>query len=52
MAAETLYREQKLSANQIAKRLGIAKSTLYSYLRHRGVEIGAYKNHPRLVSRA
>ncbi len=40
VAAETLYREQKLSANQIAKRLGIVKSTLYSYLRHRGVEIG------------
>ena len=35
MAAETLYREQKLSANQIAKRLGIAKSTLYSYLDQR-----------------
>jgi len=28
MAAETLYQEGRLSANQIAKRLGIAKSTL------------------------
>jgi DNA invertase Pin-like site-specific DNA recombinase len=42
LAAETLYRARQLSANQIAKRLGIAKRTLYSYLRHRGVAIGAY----------
>jgi DNA invertase Pin-like site-specific DNA recombinase len=47
MAAETLYRERKLSANQIARRLGIAKSTLYSYLRHRGVAIGAYAKKPK-----
>jgi DNA invertase Pin-like site-specific DNA recombinase len=39
-AAETLYREGKLSAQQIANRLGIAKGTLYTYLRHRGVSIG------------
>jgi DNA invertase Pin-like site-specific DNA recombinase len=39
MAAETLYREQRLSVNDIAQRLRIAKSTLYSYLRHRGVEV-------------
>ena len=41
-AAETLYRERKLSVREIARRLGISKSTLYVYLRHRGVEIGAY----------
>jgi len=40
MAAETLYREGQLSVNEIAKRLSIAKSTLYNYLRHRGVEVG------------
>ena len=40
-AAETLYREGKLSAQEIAAQLNIAKSTLYSYLRHRGVPIGA-----------
>lgn len=40
-AAETLYREGKLSAQQIAKHLRISKSTLYVYLRHRGVPIGA-----------
>lgn len=39
-AAETLYREQRLSVREIAEELGIAKSTLYAYLRHRGVPIG------------
>jgi DNA invertase Pin-like site-specific DNA recombinase len=43
MAAETLYREGRLSVNAIADKLHISKSTLYSYLRHRGVEIGAYQ---------
>lgn len=42
-AAETLYREGKLSSQQIADRLRISKSTLYSYLRHRGVAIGVYR---------
>ena len=43
MAAETLYREGRLNVNAIADKLHISKSTLYSYLRHRGVEIGAYQ---------
>ncbi|MBX9865690.1 MAG: recombinase family protein [Burkholderiales bacterium] len=43
-AAETLYKEGKLSVNQIAGQLGIAKNTLYKYLRHRGVQISAYKS--------
>lgn len=43
-AAETLYREGKLSSQQIADRLRISKTTLYVYLRHRGVPISAY-NH-------
>lgn len=43
MAAETLYREGKLSTKQIADRLHISKGTLYVYLRHRGVAIGAYR---------
>lgn len=38
-AAETLYREGKISVNQIAKQLNISKGTLYKYLRHRNVEI-------------
>jgi hypothetical protein len=42
-AAETLYREGKLSSQEIASRLQISKSTLYSYLRHRGVPIGPYR---------
>mgnify|MGYP001213547263 CR=1 FL=1 len=46
-AAETLYREQRLSVREIANELGIAKSTLYAYLRHRGVPIGG---RPRPVS--
>lgn len=43
MAAETLYRERRLSVNAIAEHLHVSKSTLYSYLRHRGVEIGPYE---------
>jgi DNA invertase Pin-like site-specific DNA recombinase len=43
MAVETLYREGKLSTRQIASKLSISKSTLYAYLRHRGVAIGAYR---------
>ncbi|MVM33722.1 resolvase [Spirosoma sp. HMF4905] len=41
--AESLYKEKKLSVNEIAKQLGIAKPTLYVYLKHRGVQIGAIK---------
>jgi DNA invertase Pin-like site-specific DNA recombinase len=40
IAAETLYREGQLSVQQIADQLHIAKSTLYVYLRARGVTIG------------
>lgn len=43
-AAETLYKEGTLSVNQIAKQLGIAKNSLYKYLRHRGVQINAYRS--------
>jgi DNA invertase Pin-like site-specific DNA recombinase len=41
MAAETLYREGELSVQEICDQLNISKPTLYSYLRHRGVKIGA-----------
>ncbi len=50
LAAETLYREQKLSVAAIAQKLHLAKSTLYSYLRHRGVEIGPYEKSARKPS--
>jgi predicted DNA-binding protein YlxM (UPF0122 family) len=43
IAAEALYKEGKLSVREIAHNQGISKATLYSYLRHRGVKIGAYK---------
>lgn len=49
-AAETLYKEGKLSVNQISKQLGIAKNTLYKYLRHRNVEISAYKSKAKLAT--
>jgi len=37
LAAESLYKERKLSVKEIAKRLGISTSTLYEYLKHRGI---------------
>ncbi len=42
-AAETLYKEGRLTVNEISEKLGIAKSTLYAYLRHRGVTLGSFK---------
>jgi DNA invertase Pin-like site-specific DNA recombinase len=41
-AAETLYKEGKLTVNQIIEQLGISKATLYNYLRHRQVTISHY----------
>ena len=40
-AAETLYKEGKLTVSQIISQLGIARSTFYNYLRHRGVAISS-----------
>jgi DNA invertase Pin-like site-specific DNA recombinase len=48
MAAETLYRERRLSVSAIAQKLHVSKSTLYRYLRHRGVEIGPYEKPARM----
>ena len=42
-AAETLYKEKKLSVIDICKKLSISKSTLYKYLRHRNVPISYYE---------
>jgi DNA invertase Pin-like site-specific DNA recombinase len=42
-AAESLYREGKLSVQEIATQLRISKTTLYTYLRHRGVCIGSQR---------
>lgn len=46
MAAETLYREGRLSVSAIGKKLHISKSTLYRYLRHRGITIGVPTKSP------
>lgn len=40
--AEAYYREGKMGVNQIALEIGVSKMTLYKYLRHRKVSIGAY----------
>jgi DNA invertase Pin-like site-specific DNA recombinase len=42
MAAEILYKEQKLTVKEICTRLNIAKATLYNYLKHRNVTISSY----------
>ncbi len=50
ISAEALYAQGELSVSDIAKNLHISKATLYSYLRHRGVEIGAYaKKHTQHI---
>lgn len=46
-AAETLYKERKLTVKQICEQLGISKATLYSYLRFRGVQIGPGKSNTK-----
>jgi DNA invertase Pin-like site-specific DNA recombinase len=38
-SAEALYRECKLSVTEICKQLGIAKSTLYKYLKSRNIDL-------------
>lgn len=43
MAAETLYRERRMGVAAIAQKLHVSKSTLYSYLRHRGIAISPYE---------
>ncbi len=40
MAAETLYKEGRMSVQAICDQLSISKPTLYRYLRHRRVKIG------------
>ena len=43
--AEKLYLEGELSIQEICDQLSISKTTLYKYLRHRGVAIGKVNNH-------
>lgn len=51
-AAETLYREGTLSVQQITDHLRISKRTLYPYLRHRCVPLGAYRTVQRVPALA
>ena len=44
LAAEALYREGSLTPAEIRKRLSIGKTTLYRYLRLRGVAVGPPSN--------
>jgi DNA invertase Pin-like site-specific DNA recombinase len=39
IVAETLYKQGKMSVTEICKHLKIARSTLYKYLRYRGVKL-------------
>jgi DNA invertase Pin-like site-specific DNA recombinase len=39
--AEKLYQERELTVKEICDQLSISKGTLYNYLRHRNVNIGA-----------
>jgi DNA invertase Pin-like site-specific DNA recombinase len=40
LIAETLYKSGNIPVKKIADQLGISKTTLYLYLRHRNVDIG------------
>jgi len=42
--AESLYKDENFSVEQIARELHISKTTLYKYLRHRGVSVGVTPN--------
>lgn len=41
LTAEYLYKEQKLTVNEILEQLGIGRATLYRYLKYRNVPISA-----------
>lgn len=42
-AAETLYKEGKLTVTEIITQLGIARATFYNYLRHRNIPVSSFK---------
>ena len=43
--AEALYKNGSIPVKKIAEQLGISKTTLYSYLRYRNVDIGIMPKH-------
>lgn len=45
---ERLYEEGELTIKEICQQLSISKMTLYNYLRHRGVEIGAARQKKKI----
>ena len=51
VVAEALYRAGELPVKEIARTLDISKATLYKYLRHRGVEVGAARRRRRATVR-
>lgn len=50
MAAETLYREGKLSVRTICDQLDITKPTLYAYLKQRRMKIGTQRTPRRRIN--
>jgi len=47
--AQRLYEEGQKTVTEICRELSIARPTLYSYLRYRGVEIGKHRSKIRLL---
>jgi len=51
VVAAALYRDkQTKSIDQILKHVNISRATLYSYLRHEGVEIGSFAKNQKIQS--
>jgi DNA invertase Pin-like site-specific DNA recombinase len=47
--AEALYKNGSIPVKKIAEQLGISKTTLYSYLRYRNVDIGVMASEAVLI---
>lgn len=47
IAAEALYKAEKLSVVEICQNLSISKATLYKYLRHQGIEVSTFHKRQR-----
>ena len=48
--AEALYKNGSIPVKKIAEQLGISKTTLYVYLRHRNVDIGVMPKHVEVIA--
>jgi len=49
MIAERLYKEGELSTTEICEQLSISRMTLYSYLKHQGVEVGTHRKKTKIL---